>query len=188
MADSPLVSFLSQVNSVLEVQGRQPWDFVALFASGTDVVCRVGDVLGLPSTEGGGPERRSMVFLLIHRKAMFQAPGAWGPGGPGGLVIAQLRSGLGCPLCLGVFVFRSRGYTVVRDGQNSAASIVTKGLPSFCHILIHFIDWGVATRHLRWLSHSQLELSNLWGLKLAHQGVQELLNLTVKTAVQAAKA
>lgn len=77
MADSPLlVSFLSQVNSVLEVQGRQPWDFEALFASGADVVCRVGDVLGLPSTEGGGPERRSMVFLLIHRKAMFQAPGA----------------------------------------------------------------------------------------------------------------
>ena len=83
MADSPLVSFLSQVNSVLEVQGRQPWDFVALFASGADVVCRVGDVLGLPSTEGGGPERRSMVFLLIHRKAMFQAPGAWGSWGVG---------------------------------------------------------------------------------------------------------
>ncbi|CAL1135461.1 unnamed protein product [Cladocopium goreaui] len=70
--DFPVADFDMCVNSVLEVQGRQPWDFVALFASGADVVCRVGDVLGLPSTEGGGPERRSMVFLLIHRKAMFQ--------------------------------------------------------------------------------------------------------------------
>ena len=62
-----------QVNSVLERQGRVPWDFASLFTPNGDVVCRVGDQNGLPSTEGGGSERRSMVFLLIHRKAMFQA-------------------------------------------------------------------------------------------------------------------
>lgn len=62
----------SKASSLLERKGRSPWDFEALFSS-SDVVCRVGDIQGMPSTEGGGPERRSMIFLLINRKAMFQA-------------------------------------------------------------------------------------------------------------------
>jgi len=69
--DFPVADFDICASSLLERKGRSPWDFEALFSS-SDVVCRVGDVQGMPSTEGGGPEQRSMIFLLVNRKAMFQ--------------------------------------------------------------------------------------------------------------------
>lgn len=61
----------SKASSLLERRGREPWDFEGLF-SGSDVLCRVGDEQGVPSAEGGEAEGRTMVLLLINRKAIFQ--------------------------------------------------------------------------------------------------------------------
>ncbi|CAJ1338516.1 unnamed protein product [Effrenium voratum] len=39
---------------------------------GTDATCRVGDALGVPAAEGGSAQQVSLVFWLIHRKALLQ--------------------------------------------------------------------------------------------------------------------
>ncbi|CAK9087825.1 unnamed protein product [Durusdinium trenchii] len=69
--DFPKGDFDVCVNSLLERKDREAWDQEAFFSQ-SDVVCRVGDLNGLPETEGGKPEGRTMVFLLTNRKAILQ--------------------------------------------------------------------------------------------------------------------
>ncbi|CAJ1437309.1 unnamed protein product, partial [Effrenium voratum] len=68
----PKLDFDLCASASLERLGRVPWDSEGLFAMGTDATCRVGDALGVPAAEGGSAQQVSLVFWLIHRKALLQ--------------------------------------------------------------------------------------------------------------------